>query len=201
MTKPGHVRTIREQNRAIWRGIIHRCHYETCREYRWYGARGIAVCDRWRKSFDAFLEDMGGRPEGMSIERVDNDGNYEPTNCKWIPRTEQSHNQRSNKLLTFEGETLHIAGWARKVGLKRTTLEHRLKKGWAVRDALTVPLGSRPNKVRGQQHGNSKLTAELVLDIRDRVANGEKKRVIARSLGLSQTVIQDAVSGRRWGHV
>ena len=74
--------------------MIQRCTNQHNPTYRWYGARGIDVCDRWKNSFDAFLEDMGRRPDGLSLDREDNDGNYEPGNCRWATKLEQMHNKR-----------------------------------------------------------------------------------------------------------
>lgn len=81
----------------IWCGMIQRCHEPRTKAYEYYGGRGITVCDRWRESIHAFYEDMGPRPHGKSIDRVNNDGNYEPSNCRWATHIEQMRNTRRSK--------------------------------------------------------------------------------------------------------
>ena len=81
----------------IWKQMKQRCFNSRCAAYKYYGARGITVCKEWIESFDTFLKDMGFRPEGLSIERIDNDGNYEPSNCKWATTAEQNRNQQKHR--------------------------------------------------------------------------------------------------------
>lgn len=110
-----------------------------------YGARGITVCDRWRgpEGYLKFRSDMGQRPAGCSIDRIDPDGNYEPPNCRWATPAEQARNKRTNRLVTYQGETLCMADWAMRLGINRTTIDQRLRYGWSVARAFTTPIRQR----------------------------------------------------------
>jgi hypothetical protein len=124
-----------------WCGMISRCSNPRNNSHYVYGARGVAVCARWRDSFEAFFADMGRRPTPChSIERLDNDVDYQPGNCVWATDKEQSRNKRNNHRLTFRGETLCIADWSDRTGLKQRTIYSRLKIGWSVERALTTPV-------------------------------------------------------------
>jgi hypothetical protein len=122
-----------------WRNMRSRCENPNVPAYKNYGGRGIAVCERW-KSFENFLADMGERPEGMTIERINNDGNYEPDNCRWSTYLQQGRNRRANKYLTWNGETKAVSEWAEVVGIKDSTIYARLRMGWTTEDALTRPV-------------------------------------------------------------
>lgn len=121
-----------------WRAMIERCCNHSNASYGNYGGRGIIVCERWRTSFEAFYADMGPKPAGnrISIERLNNNGHYEPGNCKWATMNEQQRNTRNSVLLTFRGRTQCIAAWAEELGIKRSTLAARIRRGWSVERAL-----------------------------------------------------------------
>ena len=122
-----------------WSGIKFRCENPNSGEYAAYGGRGITVCERWQK-FENFLEDMGERPKGKTIDRIDVNGNYEPSNCRWATPKEQARNRRSNTLITYNGETKTLAEWAEITGICSNTISNRIKNlGWNVGKALTTP--------------------------------------------------------------
>jgi hypothetical protein len=123
----------------IWGGMNRRCYDPGCKPYRYYGGRGITVCERWRESFAAFLEDMGECPPGLTLERIDNDGNYQPGNCRWATMLEQANNKRNIHWLTHNGITRSVSAWAKATGLRRQAIEKRLLRGWSVERALTTP--------------------------------------------------------------
>lgn len=124
-----------------WRGMLKRCYQPSDISYPRYGGRGISVCDRWRESFSAFFIDMGSPPSAThSLDRINSDGNYEPTNCQWADRKEQARNRRSNRMLTLNGRTQTVAAWAEETNLTSHTISRRLKAGWSVEDSLTKPV-------------------------------------------------------------
>lgn len=137
-----------------WRGMLNRCHNTREPGFANYGGRGIVVCHRWRDSFKNFLADMGRKPSTRhSIDRIDNDGNYEPDNCRWATAKEQSRNQSTNRFLTYGGETMPVAAWAERVGVKASTISRRLALGWTVDRTLTSGTGPTAGRIitfRGQ---------------------------------------------------
>jgi len=121
--------------------MIRRCHNPKNCRYDRYGAVGVKVCQRWRESFDAFLEDMGPRPPGTSLDRFPNPkGDYEPGNCRWATAKQQNRNQSRNRLLEFRGQAKPMAEWAEECGISRFTVRDRLQNGWTVEEALTTPV-------------------------------------------------------------
>lgn len=122
-----------------WMMMIQRCTRPNYEESHLYADRGISVCDRWM-TFTLFLQDMGERPPGHTLDRFPNkDGNYEPGNCRWATVKQQARNMRTNHLLTHQGMTLTIAEWADKTGFKSSTIHARISSGWSVSEALTLP--------------------------------------------------------------
>ena len=127
-----------------WLNIRLRCHDKKNKAYPAYGGRGIRVCERWLSSFENFLADMGEKPgTDYSIDRRDNDGDYEPLNCRWATRREQCGNRRDNRYFELNGENLIMSEWARRLGTSTDTIDMRLKSGWPLEKALT-------QKVRGR---------------------------------------------------
>lgn len=115
---------------GVWLSMKRRCTEPTDISWPYYGARGITVCERW-KSFPEFLADMGTPPAGLTIERIDNNGNYEPGNCRWATRKEQARNTRRSIMVTFEGRTQSLPAWAEELGISYWKLHTRYKKlGW-----------------------------------------------------------------------
>lgn len=125
-----------------WQSMKRRCYKEYDSHYPRYGGRGIKVCDRWLNSYENFLTDMGLPPfRDHQIDRIDNDGDYSPENCRWVTRTENSRNKSNNKLLTAYGETLTQSQWAERLGIKRETIAKRMDGGYSHEEALSVGEG------------------------------------------------------------
>lgn len=121
----------------VWTHMWQRTTNPRDRSYLNYGGRGIKVCEQWR-TFEGFYADMGPTyADGLTIDRIDNDGNYEPGNCRWITKAEQNRNRRSNVWIEFRGRRLCRAEWAEMLGIHPETLNWRLSSGWSVERALT----------------------------------------------------------------
>ncbi len=139
---------------STWHNMKQRCYNPNIGHYADYGGRGIFVCERWLTSLDAFAEDMGPRPPGMTLDRIDNDGPYSPENCRWATQSEQAFNRRPaaiadasdsrTRALTFDGRTLSVREWSQEIGVPAPVIRDRLDKcHWSVEKALSTPLRKR----------------------------------------------------------
>ena len=143
---------VREQHRMIktpeyrcWAGMKTRCYDKKCRAYPKYGGRGIKMCPRWKNSFLAFYKDMGGKPsKEYSLDRIDNDGNYKSSNCRWATRLQQGHNRSSTLWFTIDGRTQTLKEWCIEYGRDYKSMHHRIKRlKWTAERALTKPTQRR----------------------------------------------------------
>lgn len=128
---------------SVWRGIKSRCYCVNGVYYKNYGGRGIVVCDDWKNDYVMFrnwaLEN--GYVKGLSIDRIDNNGNYEPSNCKFSTRVEQANNTSKNRFILWEGKTQTIKQWSEEIGMKYTSLSQRINKcGWSIEKSFTTPI-------------------------------------------------------------
>lgn len=123
---------------GIWCAMKRRCNNKNTIAYADYGGRGIQVCDEWLNNYVAFMEWAlsNGYSEILSIDRIDNDGNYEPSNCRWVDSVAQVANRRSNVVYTYNSESHIISEWASIFGIPYKTLHYRLSHGWDIADAL-----------------------------------------------------------------
>jgi len=159
--------------------MLLRCLDSKNQVYKNYGGRGITICHRWM-DFRNFLEDMGGRPLGLTLERVDVNGNYEPSNCRWATKRDQARNTRSNKYAMFDGRPMLLADIARLVGVSASAISKRAAAG--------APLGER----RG-----IRLSEDVVAEIRRR--NAESSSALGREFGVSRQTINAIRRGATWG--
>jgi hypothetical protein len=121
---------------AAWKDMKRRCLNPNAPNYKDYGGRGITICSRWLQSFQNFFDDMGKRPEGKSLERKNNNGNYAPGNCKWANRFEQARNTRRNRYVELDGRRQTVSEWAREIGRPPVWLRDRLDSGMSPRKAI-----------------------------------------------------------------
>lgn len=121
---------------SVWRSMIRRCYEKSNESYKNYGGRGIKVCERWRNSFECFLQDMGEPEKGLTLDRIDNNGDYEPSNCRWVDMKTQANNRRSNVFI--EGVGLTQA--AEDSGHSIQCISHRVyKMGMSIHEAMSTP--------------------------------------------------------------
>lgn len=132
----------------IWNNLLTRCYNSKFHAYKYYGARGITVCDEWKNDFKAFYDwsMSNGYSDDLTIDRINNNGNYEPTNCRWVTVKTQSNNRRSNHNVNINGETRTLTEWCESYGINYRTVQDRLKRGWNVEKALTTPVDTRFRK-------------------------------------------------------
>ena len=167
----------------IYKLMKYRCTQPKYDKYQYYGERGISVCPEWADSFDTFREWAlcHGYEEGLTLDRIDNDGNYEPDNCRWVTRKEQSNNKSTNHYLTFKGKTQSVQKWADELGVNYTMLEQRILDGWDVEKALTEPN-------RGTNHPSLATF------------NGKTQRLYewANELGMNKNTLNNRINQQGW---
>lgn len=137
----------------IWRSLFERCNNPKCKEYKWYGAKGVKVCEEWTNNFTAFRDWAlsHGYSDDLTIDRINHNGNYEPDNCRWADWITQQNNRSSNRFYTHKGTTKTIAEWARGYGIPESNLITRMRKGWDFEDALTRPKVDNVVRMEGKK--------------------------------------------------
>jgi hypothetical protein len=177
----------------IWAGMISRCQVVANNCYRYYGARGIKVCERWQK-LENFIADMGPRPSPKhSIDRIDVNGNYEPGNCRWATLVEQANNTRANRRITAFGRTQTMTQWSRELGINVSTILWRIRNGSTPEQAV-----SESASMAGSENSQAKLNEPAVRLIR---ADPRKHAAIAADFGISPRTVSKIKRGQRWAHI
>lgn len=122
-----------------WKCMMARCYNQGHMHFNSYGGRGIFVCEQWH-DFDAFISDMGKRPNGHSLDRIDNEKGYGPDNCRWATAKQQANNRRNNTVIEVNGVEKTISQWADDLGTSASTVAARINMGWSVEDAVSYPV-------------------------------------------------------------
>ena len=176
-----------------WRAMHNRCYNSNVKSYPNYGGRGIVVAEQWHGAagYKQFLMDMGPRPDGGTLERIDNNGPYSPENCRWATRDEQAKNKRNNRWITANGKTQHLAQWAKELGCNSAAILYRLRKGMSEQDAVTLPVADRPN---------SKLTVADAQYVKENYPMMTSS-VLAAKLGVSKKTVLNIVHGKTFADV
>ena len=197
--------TIRAMRRAF-QMTKQRCYNPACPDYPHYGGRGIRICEEWLTSFQAFVDDMGVRPDGFTLDRIDVDKDYGPLNCVWVDRKTQTRNRRMTVTLTWQGETKSLAEWSEITGIPYDTLKARKQRlGYTDEQCLTrpvhsgVPIPGRERKYvpgtmpSGLDSPMTVFTKEMLKVIAERVKQGHVKAQIARDLKISPGSINNGL--------
>jgi DNA-binding MarR family transcriptional regulator len=195
--KHGHAHISRTSpTYRCWGAMIQRCTNQNNAHFSNYGGRGISVCDRWL-AFANFLEDMGERPNGMTLDRIDNDGNYEPGNCRWATRKEQAGNTRVTKHVVLDGEVVSLSEAARRLNYDSSQLSKLVR-----RDGVESAIEQARNRwTPGKRHPNSKLSVDDVRAIKSLLSRGDVPSDIAREFSIDQTTVSAIKTGKNWSWV
>lgn len=135
----------RSREWLTWSSLKGRCENPKCAGYERYGARGIVICERWRNSFANFISDMGMCPEGFQIDRIDNDGNYEPSNCRWVNRRQNMNNRSCSRRIKIDGIERGLAEWCEIFHAPYSRTRQRISRGWDPIKALKEPPPNGPH--------------------------------------------------------
>jgi hypothetical protein len=143
LRKPGlkHGYAHKERLYEVWKNMKRRCYAPNNERFQFYGGKGVIVCDEWKEDYAAFRKwaHKNGYAQGLTIDRIDNDGNYEPSNCRWATAKVQENNMSRNHILTYRGESLTIAEWADRLGVTYSTINHRVQRGWDMERLINQP--------------------------------------------------------------
>jgi hypothetical protein len=166
-----------------------RCSNPNASNYARYGGRGISVCALWAKDFWAFVDYIGPRPIGSTLDRIDNEGDYEPGNVRWATNEEQARNRRNNKKIELFGESKTVGAWAQVHGLRKSTIASRLAKGWSAERAILTPrLVPVTRYVSGAQFGYWTLVERAEQDAIARSKGGTKSLWVVRCVCGTEAV-------------
>lgn len=152
------ARTLYPREERVWQGMKQRCYNSNAKEYKWYGGRGIQMSKEWFEDFYSFYNDMGPRPEGTSIDRIDVNGDYCKDNCRWATPIQQARNTTTNNIIVYNNEIKCLEEWAEILNIKSNTLNYRLRRGWSIEEAFEIVERKKPIY-------NGRLTIEDITEI------------------------------------
>lgn len=182
-----------------WQGMKKRCNNPDNSSYPRYGGRGITVCKEWESKFESFMEWAlnNGYADNLTIDRIDNNGNYEPSNCRWTEPKAQARNRRSNIKVRYNGKSITLMELSEITGLNYGLLRARYDRGDRGKRLLR-PQGEDRDTQRGIKNCNNKIDEATASEIKERLSKGEVATIIARDLGISKYIVYDIKRGRTW---
>ena len=182
-----------------WVSMKDRCNPINAEHRPNYAGAGISVCERWAESFESFYADMGDRPAGCSIDRINPLGNYEPSNCRWATKSQQARNKLSSVVTEVNGELCNLIDLAEKYGIPASTISRRYSIG--LRGDELIGKGNRLSLRVGSLCHSSKLNESLVGQIKQEIRDGARNFELARRYGVSGSVISEIRHKKLWAHV
>jgi len=183
----------------VWRNMLQRCTNPNNKLFHRYGGRGIVVCEQWFE-FENFFRDMGRVPAGMTLDRIDNNGDYSRENCRWASRQTQNNNRESNLVITLGRETLTASQWSRRTGIPASTIARRARLGWSPEKILTDKAHIKHRKV-GSENSQARLNEDQVLVIRLGLKAGRTQKSIAKEFNVSVKTISAIKTRVIWRHI
>ena len=186
----------------IWLNMKQRCENPKNKAYDRYGGRGIRVCEEWYNNSNAFFEwaHANGYSDNLTIDRIENDGNYEPSNCRWVANKAQCRNRRSNINVEHNDKKVTLIELSEITGIDYKVLHARYDRGDRGQ-RLTRPPHEERRSLRGEENTNSKITVYIAKNIKSRLGNGESALKIAKELDISKHIIYDIKRGKTWSWV
>lgn len=182
-----------------WSSMKDRCNPKNAEDRPSYAGAGITVCERWIESFENFYADMGDRPEGCSIDRIDPAGNYEPNNCRWANSKQQARNRLESVVTEVRGEALNLIDISAKYCVPASTLSRRYESG--LRGEELISRGNRLSLRIGSACPSSKLNEGAVKQMKQEIRGGARNCDLARKYGVSGSVVSEIRHGKLWTHV
>lgn len=186
----------------IWLSMKQRCENPKNSSYERYGGRGIKVCKKWSRSSKAFFDWAlaNGYSDHLTIDRIDNNGNYEPSNCRWVIDKTQCRNRRSNITVEYNNKKITLIELSEITGINHKVLYARYKRGDRGK-RLTRPPYKERDTLKGEKNLNSKITVDIAKEVKSRLSNGESATKIAKELNISKYIVYDIKAGKTWSWV